>query len=150
MISILALSVLGAWSYAGFLAEPIPVPVPAPIPAPAPYVPPAPTAPIPLEPEQPTKPAEAPRQDFVCPPKVPAKKPLISAPSNQPRPTLYRLADALGQTWEHPDPAYLSGFVEDRNRRYASVSLAPPVIYFAEASPRLRRGSWFTRRRSPR
>jgi hypothetical protein len=150
MMSTLALSVLGTWSYAGFLAEPSPTPVPSPTPAPAPKLPPAPSAPIPLEPEQPLIPAEAPRQAYLCPPKAPAKRPPVSSSPILPSPTLYRLADASGQTWEHPDPAYLSGFVEDRNRRFASVSLAPPMAYYTYtyASPRPPRASRFARNRS--
>ncbi len=52
------------------------------------------------------------------------------------KPTLYRSTDASGQTWEHPDPTYLSSFVEARNRSFASYSQASPVTYtYTYASP---------------
>jgi hypothetical protein len=114
MISILALSVLGAWSYAGFLAERSPAPPPEPTAAPAP---------IHLEPEEPREPAEAPRQEQPPPPPMaPTTKPAAAPPPLPPAPTLYRLSDASGQVWEHSNPAYLSGFIEDRNRWLESAS----------------------------
>ena len=140
MISALALSVLGAWSYAGFLAEPIPAPEPAPTPTVAP-------APIPLEPEKPSKPAEPHPHDSPATPNDPTKQPPALPPPTVPRPTLYRLSDASGQTWEHSDPGYLSSFVEARNQWLASAF--PVTTYnYTYASPKPRRAWRFARNRS--
>lgn len=142
MISILAASFLGTWSYAGFLAEPGSSPSPAPAPAAA-TAPVAPTAPAPMPPATPgpiapapalaAKSAETIRPESESPTphreKAPATPPAAAPPPTAPRPTLYRSTDASGQTWEHPDPAYLSSFVEARNRSIAAASYAAPATY---------------------
>jgi hypothetical protein len=140
MISIIAASVVGSWSYAGFLAEPSRSPTPSA----APSTPPpasAPTVPAPRKPEEPAapRPPEPPspsltpsttpvansavKAPVVPPPVVPP--PVVPPPVAAP-PTLYRSTDASGQAWEHPDPVYLSSFVEARNRSIAGYSQAPP------------------------
>ena len=128
MIATLALSVVGSWSYAGFLSEPSPNRTPAPEPTPAPAsapIDPAPDFDLEAEenpcPESPTPPT--------CPPSAPATKPPADPPKAASKPTLYRSTDASGQTWEHPDPAYLSSFIEARNRSFASYSQAMPASY---------------------
>jgi hypothetical protein len=103
MISILAASVVGSWTYAGFLAQPKPKPAP-----------PAASAPIVPAGETGTKPAES-SPDSTIPNPAAATKPPASPPPISPKPKRYRLTDASGQTWEHTDPAYLSSFVEALN-----------------------------------
>jgi len=96
MTSTLALAALGAWSYAGFLAEPAP----------------AASSDWPPEP-----PAVARKKEPPARPPAPTATPTPTprpAPA-PPAPTVYRLVDARGQVWEHPDPAYLQRFVRDRN-----------------------------------
>ena len=141
MISILAASVVGSWTYAGFLAEPTPTPTPTPAQAQtqAPSPPPA-SAPIAPEPAKDPKPAGSPRPESPAPPRAPTMKPSAAPPPIAPGPTLYRSTDASGQAWEHPDPSYLSNFVEARNRSFATYSLAPPATY-TYASPRPYRAS---------
>ena len=101
-----AFASLGAWTYSGFLAPPaIPAVQPVPPPVSPPSEPPAAPAPQPAE----VEPAAAP------PPPPLASKP-DPAPAS-PAGTLYRLADASGQVWEHADPTWLQEFVLDRNRQ---------------------------------
>ena len=76
------------WTYAGFIANPPPSPLAAP------------TAP-------PTSSGRS------SPPAVPVAAP-ISPPPTAVR---FRMADAAGQVWEHPDPAILQAFIFDRNTR---------------------------------
>jgi len=141
MTAIIALAALGSWSYAGFLEEPggvQPAPQPpahAPAPAPEtpspspprrPEVPEAPPAPPPLPPPPAeTSKAPAPRAEVVAPPAAPAR---------------YRLADASGQVWEHPDPGQLRSFVEGRNRSFAAPAYyqAATVRYSSCANGRCR------------
>ena len=120
MTSILALAVVGSWTYAGFLAEPAPAPPVLP-PASGPLHPAAPTRPASpaidfgptMKPEPEPEPETEPKAPAAEPPPVP---PSASIPSPAPR---YRLADSSGQAWEHADPEYLRSFVETRNRSFA-------------------------------
>ena len=122
MMTILAASVLGSWTYAGFLAEPAPSPGPDPAPTPPPAS--APAEPATIEADE--KPAEAPPS---APAKAPATRAAASPPPIAAPPTRYRLTDASGQTWEHGDPATLSSFVQARNHSLASYSLVPPATF---------------------
>jgi hypothetical protein len=102
MIATLALSLVGGWTYAGLLAEPSAPPKP-------------PDAAL----VSARAPAEAKTNAVKTTPvvaraSVPTPTPPAPPPAST-RPTLYRLADATGQTWEHADPAYLSSFVATRN-----------------------------------
>ena len=109
MIATLALTLVGGWTYAGLLAEPS-------------------TTPKPPEAAQVSAKATADaKTEAVKPSPVVAGAP-APAPTSPPqtqsastRPTLYRLADATGQSWEHADPAYLSSFVASRNVSAAST-----------------------------
>jgi hypothetical protein len=150
MIATLALALVGSWTYGGFLAQPTPPPAqaqasaqvqaPTPPPASAPIASPGIT---PGSPAMKTKPAETPREPGMTPgespttwipPQAPATLPPAAPPRIASKPTLYRSTDASGQTWEHPDSAYLSSFVEARNRSFASYSQDSPVTY-TYASP---------------
>ena len=122
MIATIALTVAGSWTYGGFLAEPSPTPGPEPTPPPA-------SAPVVPAPEAKAKPAVASRPEPPALPQPPATKPAASSPPIPPSPTSYRLSDASGQSWEHHDPAYLSSFVEARNRSTASYYQASPATY---------------------
>ena len=107
MIATLALTLVGGWTYAGLLAEPS-------------------TTPKPPEAAQVSAKATADaKTEAVKPSPVVAGAPAPTSPpqtqSASTRPTLYRLADATGQSWEHADPAYLSSFVASRNVSAAST-----------------------------
>ena len=113
MLTMLALSAVGTWTYAGFLADRPPT-VPTPDPA----------ATRPAEPASPDPPSTIP---LVAPadPTPPSKPdPGPSDPTPTPPASLAQAADAWGQVWEHPDPAYLARFIESRNRSLAPGSPA--------------------------
>ena len=126
MTSILALAVVGSWTYAGFLAEPTPAAPKLPPPA-APGLPKPPTADHPdatlPEPKLGPNPGPEPEPKATAPEPPPAP-PSASIPP--PPPLRYRLADAAGQAWEHDDPAFLRRFVETRNH-----SFLPRINYSA-------------------
>ncbi len=111
MTSILALAALGSWSYAGFLAEPSPTPTPPPASAPD-----RPAVDVPDD-----DPAEEPEDEPEEQPEASPTAPTATLP------TRYRLADAGGQVWEHPDPAYLKSFVEARNRQSVQQRYYQPL-----------------------
>lgn len=135
MTSILAAAALGAWSYAAFLEEPGPTLAPTP-PLSAPEVPAPPSAPrpSPADPDGPggraplaaqgsvPKPPEAARVERPAAP--PPAPPAVPAP-----PLRYRLADASGQVWVHPEAEALRAFVEARNRGFAAPIVYPTLIY---------------------
>jgi hypothetical protein len=104
LISILAVAVVGSWTYAGFLVQPSPKPAPTP--------PPPKPASAPIDParEPIPKPSEA-HTESTIPNPAPATKPPASSKS-----TRHRLTDSSGQTWEHADPVYLADFVDALNR----------------------------------
>ena len=114
MLTLLALSAVGTWTYAGFLADLPPNP-PTPEPAATRPAEPAPAS-APTEPS-PTAPLVAPANP--PPPSMPDPGPANPAPAPLPR-----AADASGQVWEHPDPAFLARFIESRNRSFAPGSPA--------------------------
>jgi hypothetical protein len=118
MISILAVSLVGSWTYAGFLADPSP----APSPAAETNIPPA-SAPADSGIGGPI--GKKPSKDSAVPARATPGWPGSPQASPPPKPTLHRSTDALGQTWEHPDPAYLASFVQARNRSFATYTYAP-------------------------
>ena len=119
MTSILALAVVGSWTYAGFLAEPTPAPPPPPASAPT-----RPAAPA-IDPEPEDLPEPEPE------PTVPPAKPEVPSASIPPAAPMYRLADAWGQAWDHADPNYLRSFVEARNRSLATRNYTTASPYRA-------------------
>ena len=133
MTSILALAVVGSWTYAGFLAEPTPAAPKLPPPA-APGLPKPPA----IDPETATEPEPKPEPNPgpEPEPKATAPEPPPAPPSTSippPPPLRYRLADAAGQAWEHDDPAFLRRFVETRNRSF------PPRINYSAPTYRASR-----------
>lgn len=105
----LALTTLGGWTYAGFLANPVPPPTPAPL---APATPPAP--PNPGIPHAPQIDAGVP----AAPPRVGDEATAARASSAR-----YRLADISGQVWEHAELGVLQTFVLRRNAALSTPSL---------------------------
>ncbi len=126
MMTILAASFLGSWSYSGFLTEPTSSPAPNPAPTPPP-------ASAPLTPVTPKEIPKPPVESVPPTPSVSEKSPATSPAATAPRvadpPTLYRLTDASGQAWEHRDATYLSSFVEARNRSFATYSQPASATY---------------------
>ena len=114
----LVLTAVTTWTYAGFVADPtpqpqpIPAPAPAPDPTPTPTPPPSPPAVVPDPPADSGKPTPPPPQTPV------AASPRVVVPR-------YRMSDAMGQVWEHPDPAQLQAFMIDRN---AQLSTPSPLV----------------------
>ena len=106
MIATLALTLVGGWTYASLLAEPSPAPKP-------------PDAAL----VSAMAPADA-KTGSVKPSPALARASSPTSPTPPPasaRPSLYRLADATGQAWEHADPAYLSNFIAARNASAAAT-----------------------------
>jgi hypothetical protein len=127
MISLLAATVVGSWTYAGFLAEPAPTPAPAPA-APVASVRTVAEALLERTKEE-APPAPNPNP---APAPAPATKPEATPPPIAPSPTRHRLTDATGQIWEHTDPAYLARFVATRNGSFPN----PPVTFtYSSAQP---------------
>ncbi|WP_435018923.1 hypothetical protein TA3x_000913 [Tundrisphaera sp. TA3] len=108
MIPFIASALLGPWTYAGFLDEP-----PAPAPAPAPIIVPDRPGADPSGSDEADDTPSGPPEGPAAP--APEVKPTPAPPAPAP-PAMHRLADAWGQTWEHPDPSFLRGWVEARNR----------------------------------
>lgn len=111
MIATIALQIVGAWRFAGFVDEPATARPRAPEPAPpAVSIPDEPAGPplLPREPDPEPAPASA-------SPVARAMPPVVATPPPPVAPVRYRLSDGCGQTWEHPDPAYLSAWVAARN-----------------------------------
>lgn len=111
MTPTIALALMGSWTYAGFLADEAPPP-PPPSPLPSATTTQVVNRPPPLF-------SHKPSASRATPPPRPESAPLAPA-----RPALFRSTDASGQAWDHADPAFLSRFIEDRNR-----SLAAPATY---------------------
>lgn len=85
---------------------------------------PEPGVPAPAPPPVPpaiARPAEPPA------PIPPAALKQSAPPPPPPAPTIWRLADATGQVWQHTDPAQLSAFVADRNRWFAHPAYSAPA-----------------------
>ena len=112
MLCLFAATLVGSWTYSGFLCEPTAPPPPTP-PQALGKVTPA-IEPVPAQVALPAAPQ---------PKKVEPAIPKTSADSVSivPRSSLFRSTDASGQSWEHPDSAYLSSFIEARNRSLGST-----------------------------
>ena len=110
IVPTISLAILSAlpWTYAGFMANPLPVPPPAaslahpltPLELPLPTADPQIASP------------DSPRRNLETV-KRPAS-PRLPPPATS---TRYRLADLSGQVWEHPDAATLEAFVQQRNEQ---------------------------------
>ena len=113
----LTLMTIQAWTYAGFLAQPT-----------------SPSPPPPTRPAQtvvtPDRLAESKPAVGITPNPAPPAPPPVSPPATGDAPglghavgpTTYRLADASGQVWEHPDPAWLREYVAGRNRLLLGIA----------------------------
>jgi len=137
MTSILAAAAIGAWSYAGFLAEPGPTPPSPSFPAPSPSGPVIPPAPVPPSIDrEPASPPAAPARGPVARPQDPARPGPPAGPppvAGRPAAARYRLADASGQLWEHADPDTLRAFVQGRNQAWL-IPLATPFFSHGPAT----------------
>ncbi len=129
MYTLLALTALWGWTYEGFCSDPggdapvvkvIVVPKVSPDSAPSP--PPGRPAPAVAPPAEPPPIAIEPRL-----PAPPAVK-LWYPPA---QPTLWRLADASGQVWEHTNAEWLTRWVASRNQALKR----PPARIFRPVVP---------------
>jgi hypothetical protein len=57
-------------------------------------------------------------------------RPRHPAPPVPPPVAMWRLADATGQRWDHPDKAYLAAWVADRDRAMIAPAYPRPTAYF--------------------
>ena len=113
---------ISAWGYEGFVGDPAAPAVNGPsanVSKSSRATPPPPPAAAPSRAVKPG-PAQPPRS-----PRAKAVKPTPRAEADPP--TIWRLTDVTGQTWEHVDPAWLRSWVESRNRAAPCPALGDPL-----------------------
>ncbi|MCA1685770.1 MAG: hypothetical protein LC745_07230 [Planctomycetia bacterium] len=121
MIPLIVLTALSSWGYEGFCSEPTDDVRSSHSeegrdhpdgPSPAPRTPPKVKPPA----------VEPARSEPATPPTAPAVTQVYAPPP----PTVWRLADANGQVWEHPDPSWLRRWVDSRNNAMGATYRPSP------------------------